>query len=401
MSSGSSLLSLPHRAVVFGWHQAQRPIIAARTRRFLGAGTTLAAMPDIAPVRQATLAFFERLRVEGSPYGRYRYTLNGTAPLLYASAYAALTRSLYDDLSVLSPSQRSEWVAYLASYQGDDGLFHDPAIACPAADEGNSWGWRHLTLHMFMAFAALGAVAPRLVESIRRFRTRADVNGWLETRDWANDAPEVSNEVQNEVTFLQYARDFQGQAWAGDAVSWMLDWLEQHASPVSGLWGPDPWDAHTRSIAVQTGYHLWLLFAYDQRPVRCPTNVVDACLATQNSLGGFGPRANSTACEDIDSIDPLFRFAPAGYKQDHIWQCAARALPWVLANMNDDGGFAFQRVTPFNYGHPAMLARANESAAFPSWFRTLSLAYLGHLLPASLCGRYHWQFLRCPGHQFA
>jgi hypothetical protein len=52
------------------------------------------------------------------------------------------------------------------------------------------------------------------------------------------------------------------------------------------------------------------------------------------------------------------------------------------------------------YGHENMFSGVNESALFPTWFRTLSLAYLGKVLPESNVGRFHWQFNDCPGYQF-
>jgi hypothetical protein len=37
---------------------------------------------------------------------------------------------------------------------------------------------------------------------------------------------------------------------------------------------------------------------------------------------------------------------------------------------------------------------------FPTWFRTLSLAYLGKALPDSVAGRFNWHFQNSPGIQF-
>jgi len=37
---------------------------------------------------------------------------------------------------------------------------------------------------------------------------------------------------------------------------------------------------------------------------------------------------------------------------------------------------------------------------FPTWFRTLTLAYLGQALPDSVVGQCDWQFCGCPGLQF-
>ena len=61
------------------------------------------------------------------------------------------------------------------------------------------------------------------------------------------------------------------------------------------------------------GYHFWLLYFYDRVPIPHAERAADSCLKTQNQLGGFGQGVHggdplcSSACEDIDSIDPLAR----------------------------------------------------------------------------------------------
>lgn len=47
-----------------------------------------------------------------------------------------------------------------------------------------------------------------------------------------------------------------------------------------------------------------------------------------------------------------------------------------------------------------MSAGRDASAMFPTWFRTLSLAYLGKSLPGSIVGGFDWQFTNSPGIQF-
>ncbi len=129
--------------------------------------------------------------------------------------------------------------------------------------------------------------------------------------------------------------------------------------------------------------------------------IIDSCLRTQNKFGGFGVPANSSACEDIDSIDPLVRLYFLGnYRKEEIKKSLERAIVWVLVNMNEDGGFVFRRMEPFVYGHKLMSSGKDESAMFPTWFRTLSLAYLAKALPTSFLGKFDWQFIRCPGYQF-
>jgi hypothetical protein len=224
---------------------------------------------------------------------------------------------------------------------------------------------------------------------------------WVKSRDWNGNACNVSNEVQNVGTFLQYARDFHNDDRAGNAVECLLDLLEQTQDPVTGYWGYPADTPMNRSLGVQTGYHLWLLFFYDKRPIRYSERIIDNALLTRNSFDGFGVLLNSSACEDIDSIDPLVRLAiETDYRKQEIIDMLAAARLWIFANKNKDGGFVFRRCEPFMYGHERMSSQKDESAMFPTWFRTLSLAYISQLLPDNFNTTFEWQFVNCPGHQF-
>ena len=224
---------------------------------------------------------------------------------------------------------------------------------------------------------------------------------WLEHRAWQRDAASVSNEVQNYATLLQYARDFHEESWCQDALDEMYDWLDRRQDSQTGYWGYGKETPRERSLGVQTGYHLWLLYFYDARPVHYPERIIDSCLATQNHLGGFGVTPNSSACEDMDSIHPLVHFAClTDYRREDVRRCLERASVWVMANFNGDGGAVFQRGQGFRYGHDLMRTRAGESSMFPTWFRTLSLGYLSQLLSDRLAPWSSWQFLEGPGMQF-
>lgn len=388
---GNRALKIPHNALI--------PI---RLRRRLQTyGMRLIESGDINEIRERTLNYVESMRIKKSPYGQYKYSQTQKEPVLYASLYAALTRHLYRDLDEISVTQREEWIDYIRSYQTGDGLFKDKVIENEIASIADWWGWRHLTLHTIMALTALDATAEKKFKLLEPFKEHKFVNEWLESRNWINDPAGVSNEIQNYATLLQYARDFQGEEWGGDAVEWILDWLDENQDPKTGLWGNRFDTPYFLSIGVQTGYHLWLLYFYDKRPIKYTDKIVESVLATQKSLGGFGVPTNSSACEDIDSIDLLVRLHfYTDFRREDIKKALQKALPWILTNMNEDGGFVFRRLESFKYGHEKMYSRAEESAMFSTWFRTLSLAYLSKVLPDSIAGNFNWQFQKCPGMQF-
>ena len=357
---------------------------------------------DIKDLRSSTLNYIESMRLANEPYGRFRHSESVKEATLYASVCAALTRHIYGDLDIISPEQKKQWIDYILIHQADDGLFKDKYIANSMAEEGDGWGWRHLTVHAIMALTALGSVAPKSFQPLDKFKDPHFLIKWLENRIVERDLEwDLGNQVQNYVVMLQYARDFQGEEWAGPVVEMILDWLDEAQNPTTGLWNKGPRNPALLCRDVRVAYHLWLLYFYEGRPIKYADRVIHTCLSTQNEMGGFDVRINSSACADIDSIDPLVRLSfHTQYRHDDVISSLQRAIPWVLANMNDDGGFVFTRGEDLTVGHKSMYSGIDESNMFYTWFRTLSLAYLAQTFPNSTIGRFPWQFIRCPGHQF-
>ena len=357
--------------------------------------------------RASTLDYIESMRLKDGTHGRYRYAAAMPEATLYSSTYAAMTRSLYRDLDTLTQQQRKEWIEYLQAHQDYDGLFRDPLIfgAGWYKDDPEWCGRRHLSCHVVTALTCLGAVAAKPLVCLEPFYDKTRLSAWLAERDWSK-ADFVGNEVLNVGTLLQYARDFQKEPRASDAVRVLLDWLTQHhLDSGTGLWGTyDPATGPGLSRGVMGAYHFWLLYFYDRVPVPHAEAAIDHVLRTQGGKdngfgqGVHGPR--SSACEDIDSIDPLARLIEISGRRDDITRALRRAEDHVWKHQNDDGGFTWIRGTKFEYGHPLLSSPVDGSGMFPTWFRTLSLAYLGSALPSSITGSIDWHFANCPGIQF-
>ena len=363
-----------------------------------------------ADLRQTVLAFVAGNQA-GAP-GRYRYAAGSALPTLYSSCYAAMARHLLGDLGALGAGERADWVAYLNAHQDDDGLFRDPLIF------GQGWytddplwcGRPHLSCHIIAALACLGGVAAKPMPWLDPWCDPEALRAWLAARDWGARVGWTGNEIMNVGTLLQYARDTHNDARAGRAVQVLLEWLAgHHLDAATGVWGEmDVSLALWRSHAVQAAYHWWPLFFYDGVRIPHLERAIDTVLATQNPLGGFGCGVHnaaepylSSACEDIDSIDPLCRMQQlTDYRRADIQAALGRAAAWVLTNRAPDGGFVFFRDRPFEYGHAQLRGEANRGAMFPTWFRLLSLALISRALPEHPLGRLPWQFVRCPGMQF-
>jgi len=281
-------------------------------------------------------------------------------------------------------------------HQRDDGLYVDPLVENDIAETCEWWGWRHLTAHALVALACLGATSKRKISYIRPFCEPRGMSTWLDNCDWGPGSDD-SNAVHHVGAYLLYARDFQQEPSAGQAIKVLFEWLDDHIDPVSGLWGGCAETPAQLDILVQTAYHIWILYFYDRRKVPCLEQAIDSVIRNQNRLGGFGAVPNTSACQDIDSIASLVWFSHmTGHRRSEIISSLERALPWVLANANSDGGFVFQRNAALTYGHALMHSEANQSAMFPTWFRSLCLAYLTKAPSRLWRVDFDAQFVGCP-----
>lgn len=326
--------------------------------------------------------FVQSLRTDDSGL-RYRYARSCTHTTLYASVYACMTLSLLGSLQSTSEARKDAWAEYFDGFQnGEDGLFYDPVVMNKAYPDSDWWGARHLTMHMLSAYTDLGVRPRHPFRYLGKYYVPAYMKAWLDGFDWAGEslgAGDVDNRIMNIGCQLQFQRDAWADGGAAEAVDFLKGYLRGKINPATGMWGRfDTNDPGQRSRMVQFAYHLFPLYFYDGDFDFEHALILPHVLNTQNRFGGYGVRANSSACEDIDSIDLLIRFAPfvTPAVREEIERSLTRALAWVMLNQMDDGGFVFRLAEPFHYGSVQTSSRASESALLPTWFRTLSLAYL-------------------------
>ncbi|KKH47217.1 hypothetical protein [Methanosarcina sp. 1.H.A.2.2] len=364
---------------------------------FYAKGVSTSLSYDFPKIKKKTLDYVSSNKV-GDHIAEYKYCHSSLKPNIYASCYACMIRSLYDDLNTLSQDEKQEWASYFDSFQSpDDGLFYDPVLINQIYKTEDWWGARHLALQLITSYSALGSRPKYDFYFLEPFYDPRYIVEWLESRDWGERIAFTGNEVMNYGCLLQYSRDYFQNREAGVGLQAMMDWLEDRINPDTGMWGDLPTDnPYHISQIVQGAYHIYPLFFYDQHDLPSKHKAIDLLLRTQNPLGGFGITLNSSACEDLDSIDPLIRFSrDINYRKEYIDLALKRAFPAVLANMNDDGGFVFRRNEPFYYGHKEMYSGYNESSMFATWFRTLCLAYLESYLGFSE----NFNVQRMPGYE--
>ena len=362
-------------------------------------------------LRDTVLPFIDSCKY-GEETGRFRYSATVEQNTLYSSTYAAMTYSLLDEMANIGENDKKAWADYLNSHQDGDGLYRDPVIYGQGWYEDDPlWcGRAHLTCHVLTALGCLGHIAEKPLLFLNPYKDKDKLTEWLSRLDFGERVAWTGNEIMNIGTLLQYARDFHGDGRAGEAVQVLLEWLSSHHINLeSGVWGSlDVSDPKRRSEAVQAAYHWWPLFFYDNYPVPYMERAIDTVLQTQNPSGGFGwgihnPREPycSSACEDIDSIDPLVRMSRmTAYRQSDVTDALIRAQTHVLSNQMPDGGFVFFKGGDFGYRHKQLFGPADTGAMFPTWFRVLSLALLDTYLCEMNDTDSPYIFTNCPGFQF-
>lgn len=350
---------------------------------------------------EKVLVFTDSLHLQES-IGQYRYSTCFQNPLLYASVYAVLIRHLLTNLQEFSEADKVVWLNYLNHFQHDDGLYRDLLLQNNLAEIADWWGWRHLSAHVVTAVTTLGGKTRVPFRFLEFLYPPGQATQWIAQLPWTTQPDFVSNTVMNYGVLLQYNRDFHNIQEAAQALEEIFVYLDRTQHADSGLWGRHPISTPQElSTSVQTAYHLWNLYFYDHRPIQYLERAIDSCLATQNKYGGYGVSFNSSACEDIDSIDPLCRFSfLTNYRRDDIRKSLNKALPWILTNQMDDGGFVFQRYAGFEYGHRLMATRPEESHLFGTWFRMLALIYINQVLDISTTLAQQITWHTCPGYQF-
>jgi prenyltransferase beta subunit len=348
--------------------------------------------------KERVLNFLKSLKCGEKNY-LYKYSELSTEPTLYSSAYALMTLSLLDETKYFTESDRDEWTLYFDSFQRHDGLFYDATVANEHYDDSDWWGARHLALHMISAYTDLNRKPAQPFHFLKKYYDLNFLDQWFSENQHCFEGSmdnDFDNKVMNISCLLQYQRDTWRDDIAGQALKHIQNKLIQKINPETGMWGDSiVSNKDILSRKVQFAYHLFPMFFYDGITPFDKDRVFKNVMATQNRFGGFGVPANSSACEDIDSIDILIRVSrPENNKA--LKESFQRTLEWNLQNQMPDGGFVFRLNEPFVYGHQQLSSAKNMGSIFPTWFRTLSIAYLCRFLTIDN----GFKITRCPGYEF-
>lgn len=339
---------------------------------------------DLSLIKYKTdiLRFVSSVKIDEADI-KFRYSASCYLPTLYSSVYACMIYSIIGELQKINEKDKVEWISYFDSFQNPkDGLFYDSVIENELYEDTDWWGARHLALHIIRAYVDLGGKPKHPFHFLKRYYNHEYIAEWLDAYDWsslANHEVDIDNKIMNIGCLLQYQRDSWSDKNAGDALLFLRNYLVDRINHETGMWGKyNSENPAERSRMVQFAYHLFPILFYDDQKLSHTDVIVDIVLKTQNAFGGFGVKNNSSACEDMDSIYILCKLASdVPERKTEIDIALRKAWVWIQCNQVEDGGFVFRLNEYFKYGHHEMSSKANQGAMFPTWFRLLSLAYIG------------------------
>jgi prenyltransferase beta subunit len=310
----------------------------------------------------------------------FKFSHHSQQPTLYSTVYACMIYSILGKLDKIPPHEKALWADRINSYQNkNDGLYYDEHATNDNYHESDWWGAKHLVLHVIIALKALGSVPKYSFTYLEPFYDTSEIDVLLNSVDWNTAIPhnnDIDNKIMNIGCMLQYCRDEFNDIRAKTSVEYLKKELIKRINEIHGMWGSYNIDNPKElSRMIQYYYHIISIFTYDKENVSHQEDINQFILRNQNILGGYGERMNSSACEDIDSAFILLQL-------DNLPDPSSKnislttSLPWVLANMNDDGGFVFRRDEALVYGCANLSSESNESNLFATWFRLLHIAYV-------------------------
>lgn len=346
---------------------------------------------NINKILEEANAFVMSLNVDGE-YA-YKFSQSCQKDTLYASVYACMVRAW---LNNITEKEKQEWGEYFNSFQNSEGFYIDNNCFNEKYMNGDGWGARHLIPHILIALKRTDSQPKYEFSFLNKMKNPDNIVKLLESLDFKNIWGS-SNTIMNYGVSMQYARDYMNLPFH-DSILALEEWLIKRIRSDCGMWQMDKnIENHVLYETIRGAYHIYPLFIYDNIKIPYFEKAMPYLLRAQNSQGGFDVNKNSSACDDIDAIDPLLRIAAQFDMRNNL---TIRKTIWlakrnILNNRNGDGGFVFDRRSEFAYGGAQQLSsKLNESNLFGTWFRLLSL-----LLIENYYGNKDINLLDFPGYE--
>ena len=301
-------------------------------------------------LRDNVLAWLDSVRYPGAPWGLHRYCVGMKRPWAIESTCAAIKiLRLYDALDDVPAADRHALGAFIRSHQNArTGLVEDPLIGGnDRVSDSHPWEhiWGRTTGVVMQTLPLLGTQLPVIKLLPDEPRAPEDVPGWLEGLPWRGNPWRCGTLIGQ---FMARHRAREGRLDSAEedgVVAAVMNWLETHQDPITGLWGTNRGGELHKAMA---GLHCMSTGTYylPCRPMPRPERIIDAVLSLQDADGNF---AGGGGCLNYDAVKDL---ASAARTTDHrradiiaaVRLMADRAL---AAYRKPDGAFSFFEREPY------------------------------------------------------
>lgn len=351
--------------------------------------------PTPSIVRQGVLAHVESLRAGSA--GLYRYA-KACEPTLWASAYAALVRFLYDDLDRMDAKERTAWAEYLEAGQDEEtGLWIDPVFhpsernSPQHTDELLHW---HASTFIATAIRILGGSVRYPISATHDLLKPSRMREFIESLPWEVSPWVVGNWTYDIGCLLGHDHLVTGNAANLEAMHEFFDWHDRHQDSKTGWW--DLKGGFGLNHQQYGGYHTLMVYWMFHRDVPRPEAMIQSSLSLQSREGHFG----GGCCSDMDVVDATVSLS----RQYNILETPVRvgmerALPWILDRQAISGGFRdYPKHGRSEFGWRQCQSEEGEADPCSDYFRSFSVALISEVVPGTGFDQVPWRFHGQFGH---
>lgn len=360
--------------------------------------------PTLSRINEQAVSYW--LSLWDKTTGGFRFALH-QPPTLVATAYTILGLELVNGLALLTPEQETGIISFLMSASHPDGSFVDPLFD-PQSVHGQehdlAYFQEETTTFCQQALDALLAPPPPPRNWPQQLLTDAGLVAYFESFPWQNPWLD-SNRVMFLLSQFIHEVERHQRVYLLRLIDVALDWLDLQQNPETGLWG-GPYKVSLLNAMAAT-FHFTFFYNYRGRPIKYVNQIIDSCLALQDSHGLFSGANIGHTCLDYDALDLLAKASlSTNHRADEVAAAMNRAFTTLLTLHNaEDGGFAhckerigaprqgrffnllrrfrLSRLVPppvnlpvtgeYHTGWRLLSAPTAQSSAFSTWFRLLAL----------------------------
>ena len=208
----------------------------------------------------------------------------------------------------------------------------------------------HFQLGTFCVAAlnCLGVTSLYPFKYAEKYYDKETLFSYFESLDWNRSSNSGNKVMFMAISFIHNYESF-GINEAKKGLDYWFEWMDSHTNS-TGFWGKGKSSHYFEGMAGF--YHQFMIYFYMKRKIKKYQNVIDKLLFLQQPDGLFYPVNGGGSCMDIDSITPLcFYYKNSEYRQNEIRNTLLRALPSLLSNQREDGGFCWAATNFTNPKH--------------------------------------------------